>query len=65
MDDDPIKNSYLDGPKNETKTQTGIVREEHFSLVAERNSQYVGHVTLSFVSAHDETTVIFQYIIIQ
>ncbi|GBL80105.1 hypothetical protein AVEN_224996-1 [Araneus ventricosus] len=60
--DDQIKRLYLDGRKDETETQTGIVREEHISLVAEPNSQYVGHVTPSSGSAHDETTVIFEYI---
>ncbi|GBL78089.1 hypothetical protein AVEN_181726-1, partial [Araneus ventricosus] len=45
---------------DETKTQTGIVREEHISLAAEPNSQYVGHVTPSSGSAHDETTAIFE-----
>ncbi|GBN24701.1 hypothetical protein AVEN_21548-1 [Araneus ventricosus] len=61
-DDDPIKSLHFDGRKDETKTQTGIFRKEHISLVAESNSQYVGHVTPSSGSAHDETTVIFDYI---
>ncbi|GBL86982.1 hypothetical protein AVEN_218705-1 [Araneus ventricosus] len=61
-DDDPIKSLYFDGRKDETKTQTGIFREENISLVSEPNSQYVGHVTPSSASAHDETTVIFEYI---
>ncbi|GBM06119.1 hypothetical protein AVEN_265177-1 [Araneus ventricosus] len=64
-DDDPIKSLHLDGRKNETKTQRGIVREEHISLVAEPNSQYVSHVTPSSGSAHDDTTVIFDYIMSQ
>ncbi|GBN16071.1 hypothetical protein AVEN_80406-1 [Araneus ventricosus] len=61
-DDDPIKSLYFDGRKDETKTLTGIFREEHISLVAEPNSQYVGHVTSSSASAHEETTVIFECI---
>ncbi|GBN32979.1 hypothetical protein AVEN_153855-1 [Araneus ventricosus] len=47
---------------DETKTQTGVFREEHISLVAEPNSRCVGHVTPSSGSTHDETTVIFEYI---
>ncbi|GBN79027.1 hypothetical protein AVEN_90722-1 [Araneus ventricosus] len=36
--DDPIKRLYFDGRKDETKTQTGIVREQHISLVATLNT---------------------------
>ncbi|GBN80195.1 hypothetical protein AVEN_250469-1 [Araneus ventricosus] len=61
-DDDLIKSLYFDGRKDETKTQTGIFREEHISHVAEPNSQYISHVTPSSASAHHETTVIFEYI---
>ncbi|GBL94833.1 hypothetical protein AVEN_197516-1 [Araneus ventricosus] len=38
-DNDPIKSLYFDGRKDETKTQTGILREQHISLVAEPNSR--------------------------
>ncbi|GBN66938.1 hypothetical protein AVEN_173931-1 [Araneus ventricosus] len=62
MDYDPVQSLYFDGRKDESKTQTRIVREEHISLVAEPNSQYVGHVTPTSGSAHDEATVIFEYI---
>ncbi|GBM34333.1 hypothetical protein AVEN_16425-1 [Araneus ventricosus] len=61
-DDDLIKSLYFDGRKDETKTQTGIFREEHISLVAKPNSQNVGHVTPSSGFALDEMTVIFEYI---
>ncbi|GBN88468.1 hypothetical protein AVEN_188500-1 [Araneus ventricosus] len=61
-DEYPIKSLYFDGRKDEIKIQTGIVREEHISLVVEPNSQFVGHVTPSSGSAHDETTIIFDYI---
>ncbi|GBN30261.1 Hepatic triacylglycerol lipase [Araneus ventricosus] len=61
-DDDPIKSLYFDGRKDETKIQTGIFREVHIFLVADPNFQYVGHVNPSSGSAHEETTVIFEYI---
>ncbi|GBM59868.1 hypothetical protein AVEN_50453-1 [Araneus ventricosus] len=57
-----VQRLYFDGRKYETKTQTGIVREELIFLVVEPNSQYVGHVTQSSGSAYDETTVICEYI---
>lgn len=43
-----------------TKTQTGIFREEHISLMVEHISLYVGRVTPISVSANDETTTIFE-----
>lgn len=55
-DDNPVKSLYYDNRMHETKTQTGIVREEDIFLVAKINSQYVGYVTPSSGTAYDEIT---------
>ena len=47
------------------KTPTSTVREEHISLVAEPNVQYVGHIALSSGSAYVEATAIFEFIVSQ